>query len=237
MQASDPDNQKHILLLGIDHELFKSCFGRDEAWPCMIKILPENCSEASLADALCKPGLLSVVFQDFDTHYVKVREYYLNGGFVVYFGIYGEFAAPGKLSKDFGIGPWSFSAYTKHEYKLTLPALQKLGNNVTEQQYTKSNLVDAPIKDRLMVPKEPPFDEFVSDYLGYCSDEDDYEDNMKKAPQKYEEYREEMGKQSPLLLHESFNGGAVAYLGFVNGDGDIPVIVRALITRSKIDIR
>lgn len=207
----------------------------------LYKALSSKCSTADLDNALCEPGLLSVVFMDVEgDHANLVKNYYLKGGLVAFFGIYGEFSAPRDLSNAFGIGPWSFSGYTKHEFQLTLPALHRFGNNVKEQQYTKSNLVNAPVKDRLMVPKELSYKEFIEEYLGLCPDDDgnydeEDEEDMKLAPQKYEKYREDMALQSPLVMHESFNGGAVAYLGFVNGDGYIPLIVRALLTKQKIE--
>mmetsp|Transcript_8420 Transcript_8420/g.17018 ORF Transcript_8420/g.17018 Transcript_8420/m.17018 type:complete len:146 (-) Transcript_8420:56-493(-) len=128
------------------------------------------------------------------------------------------------------LGPFQVILHTI----INLRYLQKFGNNVKEQQYTKSNLVNAPVKDRLMTPKELSYDEYIEEYL-YPDDDGNYdEEDLKLAPQKYESHRESMGTYSPLVMHESFNGGAVAYLGFVNGDGNIPLIVRALLTKQKI---
>mmetsp|Transcript_25624 Transcript_25624/g.39370 ORF Transcript_25624/g.39370 Transcript_25624/m.39370 type:complete len:237 (+) Transcript_25624:87-797(+) len=236
MAAASPSDQSHIILFDVDDGLFKSCFGKDEDWSCrFVSLSSESCSTAALDNALCQPGLLSVVFMDMEGDHVNVpRNYYVKGGLVVYFGIYGEFADPEVLSRTFGIGPWSFSGYTAHNYQLTLPASQKFGNNVKLQQYTKSNLVNAPVKDRLMTPKELSYDEYIEEYL-YPDDDGNYdEEDLKLAPQKYESHRESMGTYSPLVMHESFNGGAAAYLGFVNGDGNIPLIVRALLTKQKI---
>eukprot|EP00984_Skeletonema_dohrnii_P017613 scaffold8062_cov86-Skeletonema_dohrnii-CCMP3373.AAC.3 len=237
MAAASPSDQPHIILFDVNVSLFESCFGKDEDWSCrFVSLSSKSCSTAALDNALCQPGLLSVVFMGMKGDHVNVlRNYYLNGGLVVYFGIYGEFGQPTVLSRTFGIGPWSFSGYTKHIYQLTLPALQKFGNKVKEQQYTKSNLVNAPVKDRLMIPKELSYDEYIEEYIyPYDSDDNYDEEKLKLAPQKYESHRESMGTYSPLVMHESFNGGAVAYLGFVNGDGNIPLIVRALLTKQKI---
>lgn len=224
----------HVLLLGIDDDLFKTCFGKDASWPCKIKCLSETCSRDVLDKALSEPGLNSVVFQDFETHYQRLQQYFFEGGFLAYFGIYGEYAAPAQLSRDLKMGPWSFSAYTTHKYKLTSEALEKLGNKIEEQQYTKCNLVKAPVIDRLMVPEGVSFQEYKEDH--YYSDDDDYEEQVKKAPGSYEIYKNRLGEQSPLVMHKARHGGVIVYLGFVNGDGNIPSIVRALLSRNKTTV-
>mmetsp|Transcript_20723 Transcript_20723/g.30609 ORF Transcript_20723/g.30609 Transcript_20723/m.30609 type:complete len:690 (-) Transcript_20723:108-2177(-) len=234
MQQIANHSTGHILLLGIDDDLFKTCFGKDASWSCKIKSLPENCTRDVLDKALSEPDLISVAFQDFDTHYQRLKQYFFQGGFLVYFGIYGEYTAPGQLSRDLKMGPWSFSAYTNHEYKLTHKALEKLGNKITEQQYTKGNLVKAPVIDRLMVPKGVSFEEYKEENCD--SGEDDYEEQVKKAPASYESYINRLGEQSPLVMHKASHGGEVLYLGFVNGDGNVPSIVRALLSRNHSTI-
>jgi hypothetical protein len=42
-----------------------------------------------------------------------------------------------------------------------------------------------------------------------------------------------MDNHASLAMHTSRNGGKIAYLGFVNGDGNIPKFVRALLTGQK----
>ena len=65
-------------------------------------------------------------------HWHLVKSHYDKGSFVVYFGIYGEFNAPAKLSQAFGV-QWRFSAYTKHEHQLSSVGIQWLGDEVTAQ--------------------------------------------------------------------------------------------------------
>lgn len=222
--VSSSSSDRFILLLGVDDGLFKRCFGQDDKWPCKIRVLAEDCDASALTSTLKAPGLLAVVFQDDEgSHWNLLKAYYAEGGFLVYFGIYGEYAAPSRLGQQFGF-KWNFSAYTKHEYTLTPQARAVLPSELHNQQYTKSNLVSAPPEDRWMVPKPVPFDEFKEDYC----DEDDSPEYIQK---KFSELSEGQGQQSPLVVHkDTSNGGRIAYLGFVNGDGNIPAIVRGLLT-------
>jgi hypothetical protein len=45
----------------------------------------------------------------------------------------------------------------------------------------------------------------------------------------YVKYCEKLYEQCPLAVHNNENDGRLAYLGFENGDGNIPYIVRALV--------
>ena len=155
---------------------------------------------------------------------------------MAYFGIYGEFEAPSWLSQDLGM-KWRFSGYTNHSYILTPIAQQKLGNKITEQEYTKSNLVDAPEEDRWMVPKPMSMEEFVEEHAYYDDDpspaaKEEYEREVQSARNRYPSYVDNLNSHSPLVVHNSTDSGTFAYIGFVNGDGNIPKIVRALLTKS-----
>ena len=73
-------------------------------------------------------GPQSVVIQEDveHPHWKEIKKNYnQQGGIVVYFGIFGEFAAPARISKElkFGKRPsgktmadWKFSAYAAHDY-------------------------------------------------------------------------------------------------------------------------
>jgi hypothetical protein len=220
-----------VLLLGVEDDLFKTCFGDDSAWSCPLRSLPEDCSRSELTALLQHPGLGCVVIQDDDEgpHWDDVVEYYRNGGFVVYFGIYGEFAAPGKLSRAFDLD-WSFSAYTRHEYELTPVGKEILGDVVTDQPYSKANLLKVPEADRVLVPKHS-----YATVQEFMDNECDSDDDEVRGRALYEEHRAHLHEQVPLALHRSSStGGRIAYLGFVNGDGNIPLFVRALCTGEKI---
>jgi len=244
-------NHESIILLGLDVDLFKSCFFPKEEEPVKSKqwashkliLLDDESATASadLSDALQKPGVLSVVFQDTELNSALLnvlKQFYDAGGLVVFFGIYGNFSDPSRLSKQFALPEaWSFSAYTKHKYEITSTAMDSIGYSVTEQEYTKSNLLRVPVQDRWMVAKPQPLHQYVEELAG-CLDGDapdeDWKCAAKKAKSGYVNYCEELYEQCPLAVHKNDNDGRLAYLGFVNGDDSIPKIVRALVTKKKI---
>ena len=225
-QNSKPDG--FILLFDIDENLFFDCFGDKSTWKCEFQSLSENCSMSQLKSMLQNPRLLSVIIQDHEGLYLsEIVNYYKNGGFIVYFGIIGEFAAPKKLSGTFDL-EWSFSAYTKFEYELTQVGKQLLGDAITKQKYSKSNLLKVPAADRILVPKHyyASVEELIQDEF---YDDGDIDDDLTKQGQaRYSAIREELNGQVPLALHKANHGGRIAYLGFVNGDDNIPKLVQAL---------
>jgi hypothetical protein len=223
-----PKKAQFILLFGVDEELFMTCFGERSEWKCNLESLPEDCSRALLQSSLRNPGLGCVVVEDLGgPHWRDIINYYKNGGFVVYFGIIGEYAAPEKLSREFDL-QWRFSAYTRYEYELTSVGKQILGDAITEQEYSKSNLLSVPAEDRILVPKHTyaTIEEFIENE--FDSEDEDVDDYMAKAQARYAEIRECLDNEVPLALHTASHGGKIAYLGFVNGAGNIPQIVRAL---------
>jgi predicted NUDIX family NTP pyrophosphohydrolase len=225
-----------VLLFGVDSDLFKTCFGKDDdEWSCKIESLTEDCTSSELQGMLSRPDLLSVVVQDLDSpHWDAVVSYHQAGGFVVYFGIYGELDAPSALSGVFGLN-WRYSAYTKESYELTPVGIQCLGDVITEQQYTKSNLVSAPEEDRIMIGKVCTLEVYLRECVGEIDEDLDSDDEreIEEARTHYPRHCEEMRNKSPLVMHTASHGGKIAYLGFVNGDGNIPKIVRALVTGSQ----
>lgn len=224
---------KTILFVDANFDLFKACFMEDGEWEnCKFVVAPDPCDSDQLDTLLAGDGLVAVVFQYADTkHFEALKQYYENGGVVVFFGCEGEFAAPSSLSRRLGF-TWRFSAYTKHEFELTPKAIAKLGSSVTQQQYTKSNLISAPEEDRWMVPKPQTMEEFVFDWVG-CSDEasadEETLEEIQEAKRGYAEQLEALKNQCPLALHEGASGGKFVYLGFVNGDGNIPRFVRGIL--------
>lgn len=222
-------NEKTILLYGVDADLFKTCFGKDEEWsPCSLMSLSEDCSAADLQSALSQEGLCCVVIMDTE-QLPALQDYYnKDSGFVVFFGIYGEFDVPGQLNPK-----WRFSAYTKHDYELTAVGKHFLGDTLTKQQYTKCNLVSAPEEDRIMLPVILPFEKYLSESEGIPEEhinDPEYEEDVEEAKKYYPRHVENLSNQSPLVMHRNENGGRIAYLGFVNGDGNVPKIVRALLS-------
>ena len=216
-----------VLFFNIDDGLFKACFGQDNEWNCTLKSLPETCSPRELDDALSV--VKSVVIDTIGGPYwERIKQYYEAGGLVVYFGIIGEFDAPTKLSYEFGL-EWRFSAYTRHEYRLTDVGRAVLGHAVTEQVYSKSNLLSVPASDSILVP-QPPYPSFQS-FLDEEWDEEDY--SREEMVAKYNDMIERLNDEVPLAMHQATHGGRIAYLGFVNDDGNIPKFVRALCTCSK----
>lgn len=223
-----------VLLVGVEQHLFEGCFGKEDAWPCVFQWLDEECPLTVLASALNEEGLKSVVFQDYEgPHWDLLQGYYNDGGLLVYFGIDGEFQAPIDLSSRIGFN-WRFSAYTTHEYSLTVVGKHYLGNAVTEQQYSKANLLQVPEEDRLMIPKGLSLKEFIEDRD--FNDDEPTPQELEDARKSYEVYRQELGAQAPLAMHRADNGsgGRFVYLGFVNGDGNISKIVQALCTNRNI---
>jgi hypothetical protein len=95
-----------------------------------LRVYPKTAPGSQLRSMLTTIGLQSVVIQEDveHPHWKEIKRYYNEqGGFVVYFGIFGEFAAPARISKElkFGERPggktmadWKFSAHTAHDYVL-----------------------------------------------------------------------------------------------------------------------
>jgi len=222
-----PLKSSFVLFLAVDDGLFKTCFGQDDQWPCRLESLDENCSRQDLEAKLSeKPASLVIMDTEECPHFDVVKEYYSKGGSVVYFGIYGEFAAPDALSREFGV-QWKFSGYTKYNYVLSETGKRLLGDAITEQQYSKSNLLHVPESDRILKPAHDDFDDYKED----CdSDEDD-----ETIQEKYKQYQESLDSQVPMASHRNESGGRITYLGFVNGDGNIPKFVRALCCGTKVE--
>ncbi|KAL3786262.1 hypothetical protein HJC23_005340 [Cyclotella cryptica] len=227
---------KKILFVAADLELFKSCFIQGEWENCEFETAPDRCSSAQLTSLLTSNNLAAVVYMEGRTkHWEALKRYFDDGGVLVFFGIVGEFGAPYHFSSRLGF-TWRFSAYTAHEFRLTPKAMSYLGSAVIEQQYTKSNLISAPEEDRWMVPKAPTMEEYLSDYHDFSDEQDAAEDELeeiKEAREEYVKYVESLNNQCPLAVHENSNGGKFIYLGFVNGDGNIPKFVRGLFLGEK----
>jgi hypothetical protein len=105
------------------------------------------------------------------------------------------------------------------------------------QQYTKSNLISAPEADRWIVPKTPTLEEYLSDYVGYSDEATADEETLqeiKEAKENYPKHIEELHNQCPLAVHEESNGGKFVYLGFVNGNDNIPKFVRGLLLGEQV---
>jgi hypothetical protein len=229
---------KTFLFVDADFDLFKSCFMEAGEWEnCKFEVAPDKCSREHLASLLSGENVAAVIFMEGRTkHWEALKQYYLGGGVVVFFGIIGEYQAPYHFSNRLGF-TWRFSAYTRHEFELTAKAASLLGNSVTSQQYTKCNLISVPEEDRWMVPKAPTLEEFMDENVGYSdeanADEDTLEE-IREARERYPAYVEELYNQCPLAVHQESNGGKFIYLGFVNGDGNIPKFVRGLLLGEMI---
>jgi hypothetical protein len=112
------EGESTVLLLAIDDNLFKTCFGADPLWPCKLECLSEKCTESELTTSLKSSYCVVVDDEEECPHWETVKQYYRDGGLVVWFGIHEEFSTPAFLSREFGL-EWKFSAYTAHEYVLT----------------------------------------------------------------------------------------------------------------------
>ena len=231
------------MFLGVDTDLFKRCFmekEEEEAWAKYKLIIIDaelDTATNELSEALKKPGVCSVVFQETDigdSLISTLKDYYNSGGVVVFFGIYGVYTDPSTLSTQFHLAePWSFSGYTKHQYDLTSTALDYYDYHVKDQQYTKSNLIKVPIQDRWMVPKAESLHVYMEERAGCLGGEppdEEWKRDAERAKADYVEHCEGLYQYCPLAVHVNENGGKLAYLGFVNGDGNIPFIVRCLVT-------
>lgn len=216
-----------VVLLDVEDELFKECFGHDSQWPCQLLSLTSEENSTDEISKVLKSSSCVVIQNIGGPSWNAIIDYYKSGGLVVYFGIVGEFSAPQDLSQAFGLN-WHFSAYTRHDYVLTEAGKAILGDAITEQEYSKANLLSVPEEDRLLVPKN--YYETLDDYIKEEGDSDNERESMQK---KYDELTEQLGNEVPLALHKADHGGQMAYLGFVNGDGNISKFVRALCTRSK----
>lgn len=242
---------KFILLLEVDVELFKICFGRDDdEWkPYELKTLSSSEQKAwtvsELVAMLQDEGIQSVVVQhnmkEWTGSQVEAIQTYLNsGGVVAYFGI--EDADTAILSSTLGLPPqrWRYSAYTKGEYELTGVAHEELGYGVMEQPYTKCNLLCVPVQDRWMVTKAMPLHRYIDEVAGTLNGNENEEElaewnaDVKKAKEGYINYCEMEYEKCPLAVYKNKNNGKLVYMGFVNGQGNIPKIVKAVLTRSVI---
>mmetsp|Transcript_609 Transcript_609/g.1104 ORF Transcript_609/g.1104 Transcript_609/m.1104 type:complete len:244 (+) Transcript_609:39-770(+) len=243
MSSSTSNNnttsQKFILLYGIYDDLFKACFGKDKEWPCKLVSLPKDCDRSLLSITLSNPNLTSVVIDSIEIpHWDTIIQHYKNGGFVTFFGIIGEYAIPDYLGQIIG-RPWKFYSYTRITIRVTDIGNEVLGADADitgKEVYVKCNFVNAPAEDRIMSGKLVSFDEYVRENYGIEKldnlDMDDMED-VNEARRYYPNSMEEQNRQAPLVMHRANNGGKFAYLGFVNGDGMIPVIVRKLLSCTK----
>jgi len=246
-------NQKSIVFVGVEVDLFKMCFvetslnvsqprqENEEQWEEFELIVIDETSataNADLSKSLQNPAVRSVVFQDIEELDASLlhtlRQFYDSGGLVVYFGIDGVFTDSSALSKQFDLPEaWSYSGYTKYEYETTTIATDSIGFNVMESQYSKSNMLLVPMQDRWMVPKAVPLHRYLLENAG-CLDDDASDDEWTRDAERvkagYIKYCEELYEYCPLAVHKNKNCGRLAYLGFVNGDGNVPYIVRALVT-------
>ena len=233
-----PWQSSYSFLLNIDEIFFLDhMFGQRDEWSCEFQTLRDDCTADEVEKALNDPNLLCCVVEHKDTHWDLIEKYYKCGGFVVYFGYEGVFNAPDMLNKTFGV-QWKFSSYMRHEFELTPVGIELLGDAITEQQYSKSNMFSAPKNDRILVAKKcRTLEEYMREYMGLDVDnftEDDYAEFDADARIGFSQHIEEMENQAPLLMHTNpTHGGKIAYLGFVNDDGNIPKFVRALLTGIK----
>lgn len=244
VKSESEDEAGCVALIGVDKGLFISCFGKDEAWsPFRIITLDEDSTMGEIQKVLGGSGLTSVVvdLEDDDYYLPLIKQYYEKGGRVVWFGIYGEFAAPSLISQHFGCN-WKFSAYTKHPYVLTEVGKELLGNSVTEQQYSKANLLFVPEEDRVLIPKGESFKEYCEEYQGYEGGEDEgnseYDaEELERCREAYRRHKDELGRQVPIALHKNEStGGSIVYVGFVGSDGNTPKLVRAICCRQKVKV-
>jgi hypothetical protein len=101
-----------------------------------------------------------------------------------------------------------------------------------ESQYSKSNMMLVPIQDRWMVPNAEPLHRYIEYNAGGLdgdAPDDEWTRDAKRVKAGHVKYCEDLYKHCPLAVHKNKNGGRLAYLGFVNGDGNVPCIVRALV--------
>ena len=227
-----------------EQSFFRSQKPPEEHWDSFELIVLDSESSTAFADlseSLQKPGVRSVVIQDteLDSSLMSVlRQFYDNGGLVVFFGIYGVFDDPSTLSLQFNLPEaWEFQAYTRHKYEITTTARDYIGHDVKYQEYSKSNLLRVPIQDRWMVPKAQSLHEYIEEYAGSLNGEEPgeyWKNEAETAKAGYVKYCEALYEECPLAVHKNKNGGRLAYLGFVNGGGNIPRIVRRLVANKKI---
>jgi len=251
-------DKKSIVFLGVDVDLFKTCFFKkeeeqpshpfgskrvEEQWDSFELIIIDDESataSADLSEKLQESGVRSVVFQntELDSSLLStLRQFYDSGGLVIFFGIYGVFSDPTTLSQIFDFPQaWKFSAYTKHEYEMTSTAMEYTGYAVREQEYSKCNLLKVPIQDRWMVAKPMPLHQYIEEDAGGLDGEapdEEWKSAAETAKAGYVNYCDGLYEQCPLAVHKNKNGGRLAYLGFVNGNGKIPYIVRRLVTNGN----
>jgi hypothetical protein len=220
-----------ILFFETEEDLFFGLFGEQSSWKCDFQSFSENSSKSQLITMLQNPRLLSVIIHKVGgRHWNEIIKYYKNGGYVVYADFYGYFDAPKKLSQAFDLD-WTFSEYTRYEYELTLVGEQLLGNSIPMQEYSKSNLLKVPSEDRILVPKH--YYATVEDLIQDMFDDEDveHEELMTKARKEYASIRERLNNSVPLAFHKDKGGGSIAYIGFVNSAGNIPIFAQAICKR------
>lgn len=227
-----------ILLLDVDPDLFTRCFGMYNEWaPFRVEVLDKTASPQQVSMFLTHPSLKSVVIQDLDTpHWTSLYQYHQKGGFIAFFGIYGDFNIPTRLSEIFGC-KWVYNTYEKHDYMMTVIGMQYLGNAVTMQPYVSAHLINAPEYDQLMCGKIP---ESLEQYMKYTIGKDP---SKTTVPQEeidqarsvgYPMYCRDMKTKSPLVMHvDPKTNGRICYIGFVSSDTNIPMIVQSLLTGTK----
>jgi len=253
------DKKKSIVFVDVNVDLFKRCFFQEAKEPALKRKAPRASEESwnsfeliiintksdtasdDLVRVLQNPGVRSVVIQNTEmgsSILSILKRFYDSGGLVVHFGISTKQNDPSTLSQQFGFpGAWKFSAYTNHSYEITSEGWDCLGYDVEEQERTKSFLLDVPIQDRWIVPKAQPLHKYISDWAGSLDgDEPDEEwkTEAERAKAGYVKYCEEVYRQCPLAVHRNKNGGRLAYIGFANSDGNIPRIVRLLVTNKNL---
>ena len=236
-----------ILLLGVDLNQFNTCFierkSEDEWKPYKLKILEENCDVSELSSTLQRSR--SVVIQNIAL--AALKNYFKSGGTVLYLGNSGGGssqcrAAPKALCKAFGLPQkWHYCAYSKEEYELTYTAREYISPyEIVDQQYGKCNLLSVPVQDRWMVPKTVSLHEYIENHAGLLDGEEPDEAwkvNAQKAKDGYVQYCESLYQKCPLAVHKNqTNDGKLVYMGFVNGDGNIPMIVKSILTGEKINM-
>ena len=250
--ADEQKPKESIVFLGVEMGLFESCFIAgikddvvpSKSWKAFEFIVIDDESEnasSELSAALASDSVQSVVFQSTSIKPSLLKSlvnFYNSGGLVVFFGIYGEFSAPNVLSNLFSLEePWNFSAYTSEDYEVTYRGYDYFGFSVKEQSYTKSNLLSVPIQDRLMVAKAQPLHHYISEHAGDLNGsppDEEWNEDVAHAKATYLDYCARCYLKCPLALHKNAKGGKLAYIGFVNGEGNVSLLIRSLVTRKTL---
>jgi hypothetical protein len=226
-------DKKFILLYGVDQELFDECFGAAHKWPCRLIRLETKCPARDLTILLQKKNLVSVVFEDAEAvHFGLLKSYYEGGGLIACFGIDGEPATPTVLSDALGLH-WRYYTFARDMFTLTPVGKHYLGTMLDDRLYTRANLLLVPEEDRLMVPKPTDVEDFLFEDAGFRSNTPSL-GKVLEAMNRYEYENRVLGCRSPLAMHLNDGGGRIVFFGFVNGDGYIPQIVRAICSNMKL---